>query len=86
MDTNGPPKIIEAFIHCDDCVREAREKGIAPKDYARLEIGLAMNGTLIQVWCNRHEQHVAGFKLARQFDFECVECQCDACKGEGEVH
>ena len=50
------PNEIETFLHCQKCLKE-KPDGIAPRDWARLSVGLTKRGT-IQVWCVRHDCNV----------------------------
>lgn len=47
---------IEAYFHCQKCIREAQIVRTSPRDYARLSVGYTPIG--LQVWCNRHECNV----------------------------
>ena len=46
------------FIHCRKCVQDVLEgrTQLAPRDYARLEVGWTIKG--LQIWCNRCEVNV----------------------------
>ncbi|NIQ77725.1 MAG: hypothetical protein GTN93_06475, partial [Anaerolineae bacterium] len=39
-------------------------KGMTPKEYSRLEVGLSFGGTHVTVWCIRHDQHILTVPLA----------------------
>ena len=54
---------ISTFLHCKQCVEEIPE-GIAPRDWARLEIGWTPKG--LQVWCTRHECNVVALDFLGQ--------------------
>ena len=68
---------IHSFIHCRTCLQEIPH-GESPESYARLSIGATVDA--IQVWCVRHDHHVATFKLA-----EPITPVCDAC-ASGKAH
>lgn len=47
--------LIGAYIHCKRCVAEERTPNIA--------VGITVDGAGVQVWCERHDAHVASFAL-----------------------
>jgi len=71
------PNPIEMFMHCADCVREAKEAGVTPREYMRLEAGVSFEGTHLTVWCIRHEQHIVTLPLADPIHPECAHCAED---------
>lgn len=64
---------IQNFFHCRRCVQEAMRKKIAPANYARLAIGLTTDRR-IQVWCERHSEHVAFVEVSTK-GFGTLECE-----------
>lgn len=68
---------INMFMHCKDCLREIPE-GVSPRDYSAIEVGLTGSGEAIQIWCRRHEKHVAVFDLAHKVEAHCHECMGEA--------
>lgn len=52
---------MQSFIHCGLCIEEWKanktiSSSMAPRDYARLEVGWTTQG--LQIWCKRHECNV----------------------------
>lgn len=48
-----PQTGIVNYFHCRKCLAECGPLQ-SPKDYARIQAGVGVNGELI-IWCNRHE-------------------------------
>ncbi len=51
---------IKMYMHCTKCIRE-RPSDIAPRDWARLNVGWTEQG--LQIWCVRHNINVAHIDL-----------------------
>jgi hypothetical protein len=47
---------IQMFFHCKKCVEEL-PKGISPREWAHLEVGMTSYGS-VQIWCIRHDEEV----------------------------
>jgi hypothetical protein len=52
------------YLHCQQCGDE-RPADVSPRDWARLNVGPTDTGTHLQVWCVRHDRHVAFVRLAK---------------------
>jgi hypothetical protein len=58
---------IEMYLHCRECLEQARIKGIpeSPERYSRISAGFTKRG--IQIWCHRHDLNIL------HMDFEGVQ-------------
>jgi hypothetical protein len=54
--------LIDMYFHCGDCVKEKPE-GFSMEEYARLNVGIVFDGEFLQIWCVRHNKHVAMLRL-----------------------
>jgi hypothetical protein len=82
VEAEGLSNPIDAYIHCASCAEEAKAKGISSAEYARFEVGIAFGGKFLEVWCTRHDHHVAMFELLESLNPECDECNCPGCRDE----
>lgn len=54
---------IQSFMNCKLCVVEAISlPGVSPQEHARIELGFTTRG-LLQVWCNRHDEHICQMEV-----------------------
>lgn len=70
-------KQIQTFMHCVMCNRE--NPGVAPKKWARLEVGLTRRG--LQVWCLRHDAEVVHLTADQIVEFLARGPLCSCCPG-----
>jgi len=59
---NLPKNSIYYYIHCDKCVQE-KPDGISPCDNQKIEVGISKDKSMIQVWCNRHNENIAIYPI-----------------------
>ena len=79
-EIGGDPCPIENYLHCLGCLEYLKKYDypMAPRDYARLNVGLIDKNTL-QIWCIRHEREVARFPIKdteglKHWDEPCHRC------------
>ncbi len=53
--------LIDMFFHCADCVKE-RPEDQSMEESARINVGI-VDGEFLQIWCTRHNKHVAMLRL-----------------------
>jgi hypothetical protein len=63
MHDDAAPTEVATFAHCGSCLRELPDDQ-SPHEYARLEVGIHSNGTVIDVMCTRHNERVVRLPLA----------------------
>ena len=55
---------IQMFYHCKKCLKEQKNSGLSPREYASFEFGVTEKG--FQLWCTRHEENVLALDLLGQ--------------------
>jgi hypothetical protein len=78
------PKEIALFVTCKRCGQEM-PAGQSPETWARLNVGITRDRGSIQIWCVRHDIHVASYPLLEPEDD--VQCMHPGCARSGpHVH